>query len=196
MKKVLFIFSICLIASVYTFAQSNHFGMYYSIAFPTGDVGEYISKPSFRGVYFDFHKTINENVGIGLSTGWTVFYEEKAEDTYTIENNSLTGKQYRYSNHVPILASGVYYMQPDQTINPFAKLGIGTIYTRRNTDMGQYTYELEAWNFALAPEFGVQYSVGYESAVSLSLKYFAGFQAGNELDASQSYFAINFGFVY
>lgn len=193
MKKSLFILALGLMVSFQAAAQSSKFTISYPVAFATGDLADYIKPVSFRGLSFDYTKMINRNVGLGLSTGWNVFYEELAYDTYTVGNESISGKQYRYSNSVPLLFTGSYYVKPNEKINPFARLGIGTIYTRRNTDMGIYTYEQEAWNFALAPEVGILVEVMDELNTAISIQYYNGFQAGNELDKSQSYFALKIG---
>jgi len=167
----------------------------YSIGFGTGDINDYISKASFRGISYEYTRFINPNVGIGFSVGWNVFYSELERDTYVTDNASITGKQYRYSNHVPVLFRSAYYLKSDSNFIPFAGAGIGTIYSRRNTDMGLYSIEQEAWNFALVPEIGFQYRLQMDNAINVSLKYYNGFKAGNELDAAQSYLALNFGFT-
>jgi outer membrane protein len=176
-------------------AQSN-VAITYSIGFGTGDLGDFVSAPSFRGVTFDFRKMVQPNIGVGLTFGWNVFYDELASDTYTLGNASLTGKQYRYSNNFPMLATGTYFLKPDETVNPFVGMGIGTIYTLRNTDMNLYTLEQEAWNFALVPEVGIQYALQNGACLHTSLKYNYGFKAGNELDAAQSYLSLNIGFAF
>jgi hypothetical protein len=38
-----------------------------------------------------------------FNLGWNVFYEDKAFDTYTSGTESLSGRQFRYSNHIPML---------------------------------------------------------------------------------------------
>ena len=177
------------------FAQSNT-SVYYSVGFATGDLGDYIGQPSFRGIGLDYNKMIQPNIGVGFSIGWNVFYEDKPYDTYTVDNVSLSGKQYRYSNHWPMLLSGSYYLKPGEAINPFVGLGVGTIYTLRNTNMNLYTVELDAWNFALQPQVGVQFSVDDATAITLIAKYNNAFQAGGELDTDQSYFTINLGFAF
>jgi len=195
MKKAILIIAFIIAGFMPAMSQVD-VGVYYSIGIPTGDLGQFISKASFRGINVDFHSMVKSNIGVGFSTGWTVFYEAMDYDTYTYGNISISGKQYRYSNHIPLLASGVYYLSPDDDLNPFVKLGIGTVYTRRNTDMSEYTVEEEAWNFALVPEVGLQYKVGYDRSVSLSVRYNSAFQAGSELEGAQSFIAINLGFVF
>ena len=195
MKKILLITAFCLCSIGALLAQSNT-SVYYSIGFATGDLGDYIGEPSFRGIGLDYNKMIQPNIGVGFSIGWNVFYEDKPYDTYTVDNVSLSGKQYRYSNHWPMLLSGSYYLKPGEAINPFVGLGVGTIYTLRNTNMNLYTVELDAWNFALQPQVGVQFSVDDATAITLIAKYNNAFQAGGELDTDQSYFTINLGFAF
>lgn len=194
MKKIVLLLSFCVVA-VAAMAQSNT-TFTYSMGFGTGDLGDYIQKPSFRGANLDFRKMVTPNVGVGFSVGWNVFYEAKGEDSYTLGNSTLSGKQYRYSNNIPMMVNGAYFLKPGETLNPFVGLGMGTMYTRRNTDMNLYTLEQEAWNFLLQPEFGVQYLVNDATAITVSGKFNYGFKAGSELDAAQSYFALNVGFSF
>lgn len=191
MKKILL--ALFVVVSIPAFSQSIT-SLQYSMGFGTGDLGDFIDKPSFRGITLDWRKLVQPNVGVGLDIGWNVFYSEESNGVYTHENLSISGKQWRYNNHMPILAAVDYYMKPDEQVNPFVGIGIGTMYSRRNTDMGQYTLEEEAWHFAIRPEIGVLYEVNPALSFSLTGKYYMGLEAG-DLDA-QNYFALNFGFVF
>src|SRR5688572_8490987 len=84
------------------FAQGS-FTLAYPISFPMGDLNDYISKTSFRGIVMEFNKRVKKNVDVGLETGWFVFYQREDAKTYTQENTSISGIQYRYTNSVPIL---------------------------------------------------------------------------------------------
>jgi outer membrane protein len=175
-------------------AQSGLTAFTYSMGFGTGDLGSYIGQPSFRGATLDYRKFIQPSVGLGFDVGWNVFYEEMPYDTYTTGTVSYSGKQYRYSNHVPILLAADYFFKPGEKMNPFAGLGIGTMYTLRNTDMNLYTLEQENWSFVLRPEAGIWYEVKPGFGLMAVAKYYTGFEAG-ELE-TQSYFAFNVGFVF
>jgi len=194
MKKILFIISLCFVTIGAAVAQGNT-TISYSVGFPVGDLSDYIQNVSWRGVTIDYRKMINPNVGVGFSTGWNVFYENMGRDTYTIDNVSITGKQYRYSNHIPIYINPTYYLKPGETINPFFSLGIGTIWSLRNTDMNLYTFEQESWGFALAPEVGLHYSIDEAAAFTVSGKLNYAFKSG-EINADQSFFTLNVGFTF
>ena len=195
MKKTLYIFCMLLVCSVSMMrAQSNTY-LTYGMGFGTGDLGEFISKASFRGASVDYYKMTQPNLGVGFSLGWNVFYEETPYDTYTADNVSLSGKQFRYSNHVPMLAGANYYLDPGEKISTFLGANLGVMYTRRNTDMNLYTLEEEAWNFTVQPQIGVQFNNSLSSAMTVMLKYYMGFKAG-DLDENQSYLSLNVGFVF
>jgi len=194
MKRIILSLTILLASASLSMAQS-YVDVAYSIGFGTGDMGDFIKKASFRGISFDYRYAVQPNIAIGFNLGWNTFYEEKASDSYQFENATLTGKQYRYSNMVPILATGTYLFSPDEAFCPYAALGIGTMYARRNTDMNLYTIEQEAWPFVLQPEVGVRYQAADKVGVLLNVKYLNGFKAG-DFDDTQSYLTLNLGFTF
>ena len=128
MKKIFIAICTLMVFGLTTIQAQTKTSLTYGIGFGMGDLGDFISQPSFRGATVDFRQMTNDKMGIGFSLGWNVFYEEKSSDTYTFENQSLTGKQYRYSNHIPMLASFDYYLTAGQKINPFIGLGTGVMY--------------------------------------------------------------------
>jgi outer membrane protein len=157
MKKILII-AIVLVLAIPAFSQSSITALQYSMGFGTGEMNDYIGKASFRGFTVDYRKLVQSNVGVGVDIGWNVFYEEKAWDIYEGQNNvTYSGKQWRYSNHFPMLVAADYYTDVNKELSAYGGLGIGTMYTLQNTDMGAYTFEKDAWHFALRPEVGILY---------------------------------------
>lgn len=191
MKKLLFILFV--IAGMHAHAQSFT-SLQYSMGFGTGDLGDFIGTPSFRGFTIDYRQMAQPNVGVGVDIGWNVFYSEKTNGVYTIDDLSYSGKQYRYNNQIPILVAADYYTKPGEKINPFVGFGLGTMFSRRNTDMGQYTLQQDAWHFAIRPEAGILVDAGTGTSFTVTAKYYYGFEAGDL--PSQGYFALNFGFVF
>jgi outer membrane protein len=68
------------------------------------------------------------------------------------------------------------------------------MYSLQNTDMGIYTFEKDAWHFALRPELGLMFEPAPGMGLNIVTKYYYGVKAG-DLPA-QGYFTINFGFVF
>jgi opacity protein-like surface antigen len=191
MKKLLII--IFLAGTVPAFSQAIT-SLEYSMGFATGDLADYIGAASFRGFTTSFRKLVQPNVAAGVEFGWNVFYDEKPSAVYTQGNFSYSGKQYRYNNQFPMLVRGDYYLKPGERINPYVGLGLGTMYTLRNTDMGQYRFEEDAWHFLMKPEVGVEIDMNPGFAFTLSGKYYTGFAAGGM--ETQGYFTINVGAVF
>jgi len=174
-------------------AQSGYTSFQYQIGFGMGDLGDYISKTSFRGAVFDYQKNMTSNISVGLELAWNTFYEDMEDGTYTDGTVSLSGKQFRYSNMFPMLVNAEYYFISEGPVKPYFNLGLGTMYTIRTTDMGIWRVEDKVWQFALKPELGVIYEAGYNTSLKLEAKYYTGF--GSSLE-TQSFLAISTGFVF
>jgi hypothetical protein len=191
MKKALYIILFTVIASS-AMAQSSFTTFEYTVGFGAGDLKDYVSPVSWRGFTFNYTNMVKPNVGVGFEVGWSLFYEKKPFDTYTTGNFSYSGKQWRYSDEVPMMATFTFFKSPDSEISPFAGLGIGTLYSHHRTDFGQWTFTTDAWQFALRPEVGLMYNTGGAS-IALTGKYFYGFKGGDL--PSQSFYTVNLGFV-
>lgn len=196
MKKIIFLTIFCsLLFTTKSFGQAeSYMSVQYAVSFGMGDLGDYISKASWRGITVDYRSAVTNNLLVGLEAGWHVFYERKDYDTYTVGTETLSGVQFRYQNQVPILATADYLIITDSPLKPYVGLGIGTIYSERNTDMGLYRFQENPWQFALKGELGVLYKVSYSSVIKFAVKYYTGFKT-NSLD-TQGYLSLNLGMAW
>lgn len=195
MKKVLTLLALVMTLGMGYLSAQSLSTTSYSIGIPTGNLGEYIDKASFRGIAFDYRKLVQPNLGVGFYTGWNVFYQEKPYDTYTIRNQSLSGRQYRYTNSVPLMFATDYYFKPGSDLNPFIGAAVGGVYTQRATDMGIYRWEEDAFSFGLTPQVGFYYKVSTFSGISFSAKYNMAFKAG-DFEQGQNFLSLNIGYVF
>lgn len=170
------------------------YSIQYAMNFPLGNTADFIGKTSFRGATADFRYLLKPNMSAGLSTGWYTFYEAENYTTYTQDRLSVSGKQYHYINSVPILVTFDYYARPDEAVNPFAGVGIGTTSTRWTTDIGLYRVETINWPFTLAPEAGVRYKLRPGVEGLISLRYMHCFES-SDLD-NHSYLSLNVGLMW
>lgn len=196
MKKLFIIAFIALFVNLgVTKAQESVVSVDWTIGFGMGDLGDYVEKASFRGFAFTYKWNFsNENLYAGLDLGWNAFYEDKDYDTYTYGTISVSGKQFRYTNHYPILVSVDYFFLPGEDFNPYVNFGLGTMYTLRRTDMGIFRVEQEAWHFAIKPEAGIIYNFNYSTGFKVGVKYLTGFKSG-DLE-TQSYLMLDFGIAW
>lgn len=173
--------------------QTSRISLQYTLGFPTGDLKNYVGQTSFRGFEFGYRYLLTPNVGLGFDAGLSTFYENE-RGTFREGTSALTGIQYRYANSFPLLASFSYYLKPDQALNPYLNIGIGTLYTRQTTDIGQYRSEVEAWQFNLKPEIGLIYLFNPGLGIKISGKYHFAFES-DEFQP-QSFAAVGLGIVF
>ena len=194
MKKIFFVFLLTgVIAATQVNAQGSFYSIQYSMGFGMGDLKEFNEAASFRGMSFEYRYLMQPSIGVGFETGYNLFYDRMDYATYTQGTESLSGIQYRYTHAVPVLAAFDYYLKPDTQFNPFVGLGVGTLYTYRDLDMGLYTMESDVWQFALRPQVGVMLTTPSADLI-VAAKYFSGFKANDT--EGQQYFTINVGLVF
>lgn len=194
MKKIFFALLFTgIIAATQVNAQGNLFSIQYSMGFATGDLKDFNSSASFRGMSFEYRYMMQPAMGVGFETGYNLFYDRLDYATYTQGTQSLTGIQYRYTHAVPVLAAFDFYLKPDTQFDPFVGLGVGTLYTYRDLDMGMFTMESDVWQFAVRPEVGVMISTPSVDLI-VAAKYFSGFKANDT--EGQQYFSLNVGLVF
>jgi outer membrane protein len=195
MKKIIVLVIFCSLAGMNSvFSQvHNHIDINYEMSFGTGDLGDFISAPSFRGGSFQYRYAVTDNVLVGFDAAWNVFYEKKDYDSYSDGTMTLSGVQLRYQNQVPLLVSADYVFAADKEFQPYLGLGIGTCYSERVNEMGIWYVEENPWQFAMKPEAGFMYKVSYGTALKLGVKYNVGI--GGDL-GTQGYVTVSAGFAF
>jgi hypothetical protein len=183
-----------LIAGTDLFAQSS-FIVSYPISFPRSDLRNYTSKTSFRGINFEFLHEVKPNIGVGIETGWNVFYEHADKMDYKSGTATISGVQFRYTNAVPIVVQTKYILNPgNKKMNPYFGLGVGTLYVNRSTDFGLYRISTNTWQFCVHPEAGLLFQLQSGVKALVGAKYYAA-TSSSDLDA-QSFLSLNIGFVF
>ena len=155
----------------YSVGQDNYSVLTWNYGYPTGGLKDFIDKSSFRGFGIEIGRGINDNIAIGISASWSVFYEALDYDTYTEGNLTISGKQYRYLNVFPIFITGHYFISPGLKINPYLAGGIGTYSMNKKAVIGLYSAENNNWHVGIFPELGVFYNLTDDFALNLAARY-------------------------
>lgn len=198
LKKIqIAILAILLAAGLFNYnaIAQNHIQITYDYSIATGETADYIPT-SFRGGSFEFGHHLSNRISIGLKVGLHTFYDELDKDTYTDENVTVYGKQFRYMNSFPTLATVQYnFMGKNSRFLPYGKLGIGAYYFQKRTDLGLYTFiNNYNWSFGLQPEAGVLVPITQNIRINVGARYNYVFK-NQELD-NQSYVNINLGLMF
>jgi opacity protein-like surface antigen len=197
MKRYIYLIGLFTLLSTGAFAQGM-FGISYDIGLPVGGTAaDYISQASFRGFGLEGRGFITDNISYGGSFSWAVFYEEVGPEQFEEEGDTRTayGKQYRYINSFPLMATMHYYFGEWDATRFYAGGGIGAHIVNQRTDVGLYVVKDEKWRFGLAPEVGVLIPVNFSSSLKLSAKYQYAVKAGDSEAVSYLSFGIGFAFM-
>lgn len=195
MKKItLLLFSFLVIK--YASSQDVGFILTYPMGFSVGDMDNYISKTSFRGISGELYKRIKPNLDIGIEASWSLFYEKTGRQTVTEGTASINGVQFRYVHVVPLLAQAKYFLKPEsgKRIIPYGGLGVGTMYVDKYTDLGLYRIRTDVWQFCVRPEAGIAIQTKHMPDIVAGVKYYAGFETADL--KGQSYFSVNVGVMF
>ena len=193
MKKIVIV-TFALLFSGIAWSQS-FYSLNYTMSFATGETGDYIESASFRGFSIDGRGFVSDQVSLGGMFNWSAFYEELAGATYTQDNITLTGTQYRYLNAFPMLFQAHYYLGTDSyEPRAFFGGGAGAYKMVQRTNVGVLSLEYNNWHFGLSPEVGMVYPVSFGTYLFLGLRYHYVFKAENTID--HSWFGLNIGFAW
>ena len=200
MKK-LFIITICLIG-LSPLLKAQMLNVNYQISLPMNQVKDFTNKASFRGFDVEYHQFLGEQFSIGAAIGWDVYYKDKNNTTGNFRFNgtdniyTITGNQYRYINFVPMLAIGRYYFTDENTaVRPYVGLGLGTSWTVKRLEVGQFSSTISRWQFAMAPEVGMYIPVNDQFAFNVGARYYYATKAAHGRVPEIQQFSFNFGII-
>ena len=193
MKKLIFS-SILFLSSFGLMAQDGIFAMTYNMALPTGDMADYNGKYSWRGFGFEGRAFVTDNITLGGSFSWNVFFKEEINKSYVQDNTTLTGNFYKYINAFPINFTAHYYFNDyDAPVRFHAGLGIGTSKINQETDFGVWAITHDLWHFNMSPDIGILMPMNYKTNLFVNVRYNYAFK--NE-GYDYGYFGFNVGLAW
>ncbi|MEM9327452.1 MAG: hypothetical protein AAGA85_17430 [Bacteroidota bacterium] len=196
MKKLIYL-SVVLVSILTTrsYSQSSFTHLEYAPSIPVGNVTDFTGGFQWRGLGFGAGWFVQDGLTVGFQTGWNVFRDETDGIVSAVvetdnSNITLTGKQFRFINAVPILLTSRYYIEGSQ-VWPYIGAGVGTYFASRRTELGLRTFSEDSWHFGVAPEVGIVVPTYSESSFTLGLQYHQAFAAGD--NDGIGYLAIKIG---
>jgi hypothetical protein len=165
-------------------------GIQWSMGLGVGSSADFVNDFSFRGFTLEGRYWLRKDLTVGLLWAWQV-QQEKERGTYTTDNLAITSTQLRWTDTVPIVATGHYYLDVgNDRVLPFAGLGLGTAWTRRELDIAFTSLVKDGWHFAFMPEVGVTFPRG-SGGFMVSTRFFYAVES-NEAPA-EAWFSFNVG---
>jgi hypothetical protein len=193
MKKIVLSFAL-FIGSLGLMAQEGLFALTYNMGLASGSTADFINKYSWRGFGIDGRSFVTDNISLGGSFSWNVFYEEEVNETYTEGNQSLTGNFYKSINAFPINFTAHYYFNDyDAPARIHVGMGVGASKINQRTEFGIWQISHNYWHFNVTPDIGVLFPINYRSNFFVSARYNYAFKAK---DKDFGYFGFNVGFAW
>jgi len=177
-------------------AQDDLFGFSYNMSVPTLETRNFIENESYRGATLESRNFVAPNLAVGMSIGWQVF-DQQSYETMDFNNGTIaatvSGKQFRYINSVPILANAYFYGGDQDGPRMFIGTGFGAYYVASRLEVGNVAFDNNNWHFGFAPELGFDFQFGdSRGMISGSFNYVF----NNEGTANFSYAQLNLGLYY
>ncbi|HEU4904101.1 MAG TPA: outer membrane beta-barrel protein [Flavisolibacter sp.] len=144
-------------------------------ALPTGSLKNAVSDMSLRGLKANILYGIDDQLAVGLGTGFQDFYQKYPRQLFKLSDGSDLSAVRSFSiQTIPILAEAKWSFTPEAAIQPYAALGIGGNLINYNDYVGEFTLEQKTkFGFAARPEAGVYipFRKGGESGFTVGASY-------------------------
>jgi len=138
------------------YKPSSYYTFSWNIAFPMGDLSDWVDQPSMAGFDFGGRYLLQKGLTVGFNIGWSKVYKMYESQTFTVPDKGLaiTAENYRYTWMVPFQAVVAYHLKPEKTVSPYIGLGIGGDYMEHHLLIQEYDIYETHWDFSLTPEIG------------------------------------------
>jgi len=164
---------------------------------PAGDFDkQFISNDSWLGFSADGQRFISPNTTIGLTVGYTAFYQ-RTIDPLVLPTGTVTEDQYRSMNVFPVMVTGHLYSKAPGRIQTYIGLDVGVYYFKQLLEVGTSSLTTNNLIFGFAPELGFILNRGARTEIGVFGKYNYPVNAGNFLgDQSGSYQYLSIGLTF
>lgn len=169
MKKYIIISLFLSFAMGISYGQSV-WTLSYEPATPLGDMTDFISKSSLRGLSGSVEWFVNDKITAGFNIQWTGFYEKEDRATFEFDAGAVTATAWKEFYILPLYATAKYHFMEEGRVRPYAGVSTGVAYVEQMAQVGTYEFTEKNWRYALAPEAGARIPMGMEKQWGFNLK--------------------------
>jgi len=191
-KNIIILVIFC--SAIAVSAQNTIWSFTYDIGIPVSETKEFTDQVSWRGLALDFDRFLNENMAVGMGFSWNTFVEKEPNSYYESDNALVHGTQVRYINTIPILVRFSYYKHMNVDHSLYGTMGVGTAWQETRRQIGTFSFVGNYWQFALSPEIGYVFPVGFHNYLTAKVRYMHAFQTSDA--PTLSYVGIGVGFAW
>lgn len=135
----------------------TQFDIQLNAGLPTGSLKNAVSDVSLRGLKANILYGIDDQLAIGLGTGFQDFYQKYPRQLYKLSDGSDMSAVRSFSiQAIPILLQAKWSFSPEASVRPYAALGVGGNLINYDEYVGEFGMEQKTkFGFAARPEAGL-----------------------------------------
>lgn len=152
-------------------AQDYYFGITYDTSLPLEKTEEFVSDFSWLGLSLEGRKLVSPTASVGFFFGWHEMDERVNEVVHVSPGVDIHADQQRYINSFPMMVTGHYYLGQQGQLRPYFGTGIGAYLIERRNEFGVFLTDEDTWHFGIAPEVGIAWKAGWQSAGIIGVRF-------------------------
>jgi len=175
--------------------ERANIGFGWTMAFPTGDLHDFIGKPAYRGFDFVALWPIFRSFYIGGAFGYNLLHEDRDHETYQLDTGAVTAKLYNTANFwMSSVVARYAFLTPESLFRPYLGIRAGLAAISTSVMVADFSFNDNPVGFLLAPEGGV--TIRFTDFLLGSVSYQYNFTtADSGRFKNLSYGALQFGLV-
>lgn len=151
------------------------FNIQWNAGLPMGSLKDAVSNTSLRGFKAGILYAVDDQLAVGLGTGFQDFYQKYPRALCKLTDGSDLSAVRSFSiQTVPILAEAKWSFKPDAPVQPYVALGIGGNLISYKEYAGEFSLEQTTkFGFAARPDVGIYipFRKGGESGFTAGASY-------------------------
>lgn len=142
----------------------------YNVNIPTGSFKDFISHTGYRGFNIGLAYPINDQVRVGLSFGYSDYYQKYPRQVYDDgKGNAVSAVVSNSVQQLPLLLTANYTVTKTGFIRPYIGAGAGVNFATFDQYLGEFDNPHTVTRFALKGEAGVYIPLSSSSSTALKI---------------------------
>ncbi|TWI79383.1 outer membrane protein W [Lacibacter cauensis] len=184
MKRLFFLLMITVVTTpVWAQQGLSKISIQQSTHLPISSLKAFAEKPSFRGFSASYQYFINNQLSVGLTGGYSDFYQKKDRQTYTIGETEVSAVKSHSLQVVPfMLTAGYSKVKEGSLFQPYVNLGAGASFVNYEEWYGTLVDNEGGVKLSVSPAIGARIAFNKYSlaGMDLSVRYnFTSFKYSN-----------------
>lgn len=134
---------------------------------------KFVNQFSVNGANIGYSTFIKDDIAIGGELAWANYYQYAPRKTYLVHDGAYTTDMYKAIFTMPVTVTATKYFRVNKFVTPYAKLGLGAMYSQQSLYYNVYETDEQNWGFTVVPELGANIKFKPQSpwAFNVSAQY-------------------------